>query len=447
MKRVDLRGATEAEISFLLAKPAFDEVAVSDRTRNRIRQTFGADLPPVELVGQIVQKVRKYGDKAVLEYTRIIDGVSLIPDQLEVSATEKAKALAGLEPALLSAMTKAAKNVRQFHQEQKERDCSWTSNRGEKSWVGQRRTPIDRVGVYIPGGTAAYPSSVLMTVVPAVVAGVGEVIITVPPSPDGSVNPLVLAAAEIAGAHRIFRIGGAQAIAAMAFGTATVPKADKIVGPGNLFVTLAKKAVYGYCDIDMLAGPSEIMILADESAVASHVAADMLSQAEHDELASSILVTDSEELASQVEVELEKQLACLPRAGTARAALKANGMILIAQNMKQAIQCVNAASPEHLELLTVAPQELLTEIRHAGAIFVGKYSPEPLGDYFAGPSHVLPTGGTARFASVLNVDTFMKTTSVICYSAPDLEAASEDIITLAEAEGLAAHARAVSRRR
>ena len=447
MKQIDLRGATEAELVKILTKPAFDEVPVSERARARTRQTFGADLTPAELVGRIVRDVRKSGDVAIIDYTAKIDRVFLTPEKLEVSNVEKAKAMEAVDPALLLALQKAAANVKQFHQEQKNREGSWTSERGADSWVGQRRTPIDRVGVYVPGGTAAYPSSVLMTVIPAVAAGVREVMMAVPPSPDGSVNPLVLAAAEIAGASRIFRIGGAQAIAAMAFGTETVPRVDKIVGPGNLFVTLAKKAVYGYCDIDMLAGPSEIMIVADRTADPAQVAADMLSQAEHDELASSILVTDDEALAAQVEKELATQLCVLPRAATAKAALEANGLILIVRDLRQAVQCVNVAAPEHLELLTRAPQELLPEIRHVGAIFVGAYSPEPLGDYFAGPSHVLPTGGTARFASVLNIDTFMKKTSVICYAAEDLKAVSGDIVILAEAEGLAAHARAIMERK
>ena len=447
MRQIDLRGKKEAEILALLAKPAFDEVPVGEKTQNRIRQTFGADLSPQELVEKIVREIRKNGDKAVLEYTSKIDRVSMSAAEMEVTAAEKKKALAELEPSLVAALKKAAENIRLFHSEQKAGQKPWESKRGTNSTVGQRQTPIDRAGIYVPGGTAAYPSSVLMTVIPAVVAGVREVVVTVPPSPDGSVNPLVLAAAEIAGAHRIFRIGGAQAVAAMAFGTETVPRVDKIVGPGNLFVTLAKKAVYGFCDIDMLAGPSEIMIVADETADAVYVAADMLSQAEHDELACSIVVTDSAELAAKIEKELALQLAELPRAATAKASLDANGMILLVQDLQQAIQCVNAAAPEHLELLTAAPRDLLPSIRHAGAIFVGAHSPEPLGDYFAGPSHVLPTGGTAKFASVLNVDTFMKTTSVIFYSAQDLEEVKADIVRLAEAEGLSAHARAVSVRR
>ena len=444
MRRIDLRGAVEADIVRLLAKPAFDEVIVSENVRRRIEQTFGADLTPTALVEKIVQDVRRDGDQAVLEYTAKIDGVILSAVGMEVTVAEKESAMAAIDPALLESLGQAAENVRQFHQEQKENDRPWSSTRGRHSWVGQRRTPMDRAGVYVPGGTAAYPSSVLMTAIPAVVAGVREVIMMVPPAKDGSVNPLVLAAATLAGVHRIFRIGGAQAIAALAFGTGTIPRVDKIVGPGNLFVTLAKKAVYGHCDIDMLAGPSEIMIVADCSANPAFVAADMLSQAEHDELASSILVTDSAVLADQVEQALELQLADLPRATTACTALEQQGLVLLVDGLGQAVQCVNAAAPEHLEIITTDPAALLPEIRHAGAIFLGAWTPEPLGDYFAGPSHVLPTGGTARYASVLNVDTFMKTTSVIAYGEQDLAAQAAAIVRLAEAEGLSAHARAVS---
>ena len=444
MKRIDLRGAVETEIAKLLAKPAFDEVIVSEKVRGRIEQTFGADLTPTALVEKIVQDVRRGGDQAVLDYTAKIDGVTLSVAGMEVSVAEKELAMAAIEPELMAALRQAAENVRQFHQEQRENDRPWSSTRGDQSWVGQRRTPMDRAGVYVPGGTAAYPSSVLMTAIPAVVAGVREVIMMVPPAKDGSVNPLVLAAATLAGVHRIFRIGGAQAIAALAFGTETIPRVDKIVGPGNLFVTLAKKAVYGHCDIDMLAGPSEIMIVADGSAKPAFIAADMLSQAEHDELASSILVTDNEDLANQVEQELELQLADLPRSATARTALDKQGLILLVDDLGQAVQCVNAAAPEHLEIITTEPAALLPGIRHAGAIFLGAWTPEPLGDYFAGPSHVLPTGGTARYASVLNVDTFMKTTSIIAYGERDLSSQAAAIIRLAEAEGLSAHARAIS---
>ena len=447
MKRVDLRGADTADIVRLLMKPAFDEIVISEKVQARIERTFGEALSPQQLVDRIVGDIRRRGDDAVLEYTVKIDGVTLTAAGMEVTAAEKKQAMAALPAELADVLQQAAANIRRFYEEQLENDRPWTSSRGTSSWVGQRRTPLDRVGIYVPGGTAAYPSSVLMTAIPAVVAGVREVTMMVPPSPDGSVNPLVLAAAEIAGVNRIFRIGGAQAIAALAFGTATVPKVDKIVGPGNIFVTLAKKAVYGYCDIDMLAGPSEIMIVADGSADAAYVAADMLSQAEHDELASSILVTDSETVAAEVEQELQVQLATLPRAATAQTALERQGLILLVRDLNQAAECVNAAAPEHLEILTETPEALLPGIRHAGAIFLGAYSPEPLGDYFAGPSHVLPTGGTARYASVLNADTFRKTTSLIAYAPADLSAVGAAVVRLAEAEGLSAHARAIALRR
>ena len=447
MKRVDLRGADTADIVRLLMKPAFDEIVISEKVQARIERTFGEALSPQQLVDRIVGDIRRRGDDAVLEYTVKIDGVTLTAAGMEVTAAEKKQAMAALPAELADVLQQAAANIRRFYEEQLENDRPWTSSRGTGSWVGQRRTPLDRVGIYVPGGTAAYPSSVLMTAIPAVVAGVREVMMMVPPSPDGSVNPLVLAAAEIAGVKRIFRIGGAQAIAALAFGTATVPKVDKIVGPGNIFVTLAKKAVYGYCDIDMLAGPSEIMIVADGSADAAYVAADMLSQAEHDELASSILVTDSETVAAEVEQELQVQLATLPRAATAQTALERQGLILLVRDLNQAAECVNAAAPEHLEILTETPEALLPGIRHAGAIFLGAYSPEPLGDYFAGPSHVLPTGGTARYASVLNADTFRKTTSLIAYAPADLSAVGAAVVRLAEAEGLSAHARAIALRR
>ena len=447
MKRVDLRGADTADIVRLLMKPAFDEIVISEKVQARIERTFGEALSPQQLVDRIVGDIRRRGDDAVLEYTVKIDGVTLTAAGMEVTAAEKKQAMAALPAELADVLQQAAANIRRFYEVQLENDRPWTSSRGTDSWVGQRRTPLDRVGIYVPGGTAAYPSSVLMTAIPAVVAGVREVMMMVPPSPDGSVNPLVLAAAEIAGVNRIFRIGGAQAIAALAFGTATVPKVDKIVGPGNIFVTLAKKAVYGYCDIDMLAGPSEIMIVADGSADAAYVAADMLSQAEHDELASSILVTDSETVAAEVEQELQVQLATLPRAATAQTALERQGLILLVRDLNQAAECVNAAAPEHLEILTETPEALLPGIRHAGAIFLGAYSPEPLGDYFAGPSHVLPTGGTARYASVLNADTFRKTTSLIAYAPADLSAVGAAVVRLAEAEGLSAHARAIALRR
>ena len=314
--------------------------------------------------------------------------------------------------------------------------------REEGSLLGQSVLPLDCVGLYVPGGTAAYPSSVVMNAVPATVAGVREIIMMCPPR-DGKINPYVLLAAKEIGVSKIFKIGGAQAVAAMAFGTETVPRVDKITGPGNIFVTLAKKAVYGHCDIDMLAGPSEILIIADESADPVYTAADMLSQAEHDPLASSIVITTSAALAEKTAAEVEKQLANLPRKAIAGASIERNGLIVVAEDMMQAVRFANLSAPEHLELLTEQPFQLLPYIRHAGAVFLGAYSPEPLGDYFAGPDHILPTGGTARFYSVLNVETFMKRTSFISYTQPTLQNVADDIVRLAEAEGLQAHANAI----
>ena len=307
--------------------------------------------------------------------------------------------------------------------------------------LGQAIIPLNRVGVYVPGGTAAYPSSVLMNIIPAKVAGVGEIIMCTP-----NANPYVLAAAKLAGVDKIFKIGGAQAIAAMAFGTEKIPRVDKIVGPGNIFVTLAKKEVYGHCDIDMLAGPSEILIIADENANPNYAAADMLSQAEHDPLACSIVITTSQTLAEKIAAQVETQLAKLPRKEIAQASIERNGLIVVAKDLNEAADFANFSAPEHLELLTRAPFELLPKIKNAGAIFLGAYSPEPLGDYLAGPNHVLPTGGTAKFYSVLNVETFLKRTSLISYTRGDLLNAAQDVIRLAEAEGLQAHAAAIRQR-
>ncbi len=345
---------------------------------------------------------------------------------------------------MVESLRKAAENVRRYHQEQKPN--SWMTYRDKGSILGQSVIPLDRVGIYVPGGTAAYPSSVIMNAMPAVVAGVKEIIMMVPPK-NGKINPYVLVAAKEAGVSKIFKIGGAQAIAAMAFGTETIPRVDKITGPGNIFVTLAKKAVYGHCDIDMLAGPSEILIVADKTADPVYTAADMLSQAEHDMLASSIVITDCGELAEKVAAEAEKQLKVLPREEITRASLDRNGMIIITEDIMQAVELANVSAPEHMEVLTEQPFQLLPYIRHAGAVFLGAYSPEPLGDYFAGPNHVLPTGGTARYYSVLNVETFMKRTSIISYTREQLDAVSDDVIRLAEAEGLQAHANAVKLRK
>lgn len=428
----------------LLKKPAFDQVELNPRIREANKKLFGADLTAAEIVDKIVGDVRRDGDEAVIKYTKLIDRTEFTPEEFVVTEAEYEAAYQEADPAVVDSLRKAAENVRRYHQEQKPN--SWMTYRDKGSILGQSVIPLDRVGIYVPGGTAAYPSSVIMNAMPAVVAGVKEIIMMVPPK-NGKINPYVLVAAKEAGVSKIFKIGGAQAIAAMAFGTETIPRVDKITGPGNIFVTLAKKAVYGHCDIDMLAGPSEILIVADKTADPAYTAADMLSQAEHDMLASSIVITDSPELAEKVAVEAEKQLKVLPREEITRASLDRNGMIIITEDIMQAVELANVSAPEHMEVLTEQPFQLLPYIRHAGAVFLGAYSPEPLGDYFAGPNHVLPTGGTARYYSVLNVETFMKRTSIISYTQEQLNAVSDDVIRLAEAEGLQAHANAVKLRK
>ena len=444
MKIVKAREVGEREVERLLTKAAFDEVELNPKIRESNRKLFGRDMSAAELVRQIVGDVRRDGDKAVIHYTKLIDRVELTPENLLVSEAEFEAAKQAADPAVVASLRKAAENVRRYHQEQKPN--SWMTYRDQGSILGQSIIPLDRVGIYVPGGTAAYPSSVIMNAVPAVVAGVREIIMMVPPK-NGKINPYVLLAARAAGVKKIYKIGGAQAIAAMAFGTETVPRVDKITGPGNIFVTLAKKEVYGHVDIDMLAGPSEILIVADKTADPVYTAADMLSQAEHDPLASSIVITDDEELAGKVAAEAEQQLAKLPRREIAQASIDRNGLIVVAEDMMQAMRFANVSAPEHMELLTAQPFQLLPYVRHAGAVFLGAYSPEPLGDYFAGPNHVLPTGGTARYYSVLNVETFMKRTSIISYTQPALSAVSDDIIRLAETEGLDAHANAIKLRR
>jgi histidinol dehydrogenase len=379
-----------------------------------------------------------------MKYTKLIDGAELDEKSILVSEAEFAAAKREADARVLSSIKKAAANIFRYHTEQKPN--SWLTYRDHGAMLGQSCIPLGRVGIYVPGGTASYPSSVLMNAIPAAVAGVGEIVMMVPPSRDGKINPYVLAAAKEAGVHKIFKVGGAQAIAALAFGTNLIPRVDKITGPGNIFVTLAKKAVYGHCDIDMLAGPSEILIVADEHANPEYVAADMLSQAEHDMLASSIVITNSAKLASDVEKAALKQLELLPRKEITKASLDRNGLIIIADDIMQAMALANQSAPEHLEILTDEPFKLLPFVKNAGAVFLGEYSPEPLGDYFAGPNHVLPTGGTARFYSVLNVETFMKRTSIISYTGAALKEVKDDIISLAEAEGLQAHANAIRMR-
>lgn len=444
MRIINVKDMGLEAVEKLLKKPAFDQVELNPRIREANKKLFGADLTAAEIVDRIVGDVRRDGDEAVIKYTKLIDRTEFTPEEFVVTEAEYEAAYQEADPAVVDSLRKAAENVRRYHQEQKPN--SWMTYRDKGSILGQSVIPLDRVGIYVPGGTAAYPSSVIMNAMPAVVAGVKEIIMMVPPK-NGKINPYVLVAAKEAGVSKIFKIGGAQAIAAMAFGTETIPRVDKITGPGNIFVTLAKKAVYGHCDIDMLAGPSEILIVADKTADPAYTAADMLSQAEHDMLASSIVITDSPELAEKVAVEAEKQLKVLPREEITRASLDRNGMIIITEDIMQAVELANVSAPEHMEVLTEQPFQLLPYIRHAGAVFLGAYSPEPLGDYFAGPNHVLPTGGTARYYSVLNVETFMKRTSIISYTQEQLDAVGDDVIRLAEAEGLQAHANAVKLRK
>ena len=433
MKIVNSSKIGRNAVETLLTKKSFDEVELSPKIRAANQKIFGKDLSAVEIVRKIVSDVRKFGDKAVIDYTKLIDGVEIDNFAVELGEID-------INPEILASIKVAAENIRRFHVEQLPK--SWITYRGENSLLGQSIIPLDRVGVYVPGGTAAYPSSVLMNIIPAKVAGVREIIMCTP-----NANKTVLAAAKIAGVDKIFKIGGAQAIAAMAFGTEQIPRVNKIVGPGNIFVTLAKKEVYGHCDIDMLAGPSEILIIADENANPIYAAADLLSQAEHDPLACSILITTSQNFAENVAAQVDIQLKNLPRREIAEAAINRNGLIVVAENLDEAIDFANFSAPEHLELLIQEPFALLPKIKNAGAIFLGAYSPEPLGDYLAGPNHVLPTGGTAKFYSVLNVETFLKRTSLISYTKNDLLSASEDIIRLANSEGLTAHANAISIRR
>ena len=392
-------------------------------------------------VNDIVSNIRKNGDKALFDYTRQFDGADINPDNILVTEAEIEEAYNEIDDDLLAVMRRALKNIREFHE--KQRQYSWFDTKPNGSILGQRVTPLSRVGVYVPGGKAVYPSSVLMNVLPAKVAGVDEIIMTTPPGKDGKICATTLVAAKEAGADKIYKVGGAQAVAAMAFGTETVPKVDKIVGPGNIYVALAKKAVYGHVSIDSIAGPSEILVLADETANPRFVAADLLSQAEHDEMASAILITTSSELADKVSAEIDDFLKVLSRKDIISKSLDNYGYILIADNMTDAIDAVNEIASEHLEIVTKDPWSTMTKIRNAGAMFLGTYSSEPLGDYFAGPNHVLPTNGTAKFFSPLSVDDFIKKSSVISYSEESLREVHEDIIKFAESEQLTAHANSI----
>lgn len=392
-------------------------------------------------VNDIIQDVREKRDEAIFEYTLKFDGATIDQDNIRVTEEEIKEAYEQVDPKLLDVIRKALVNIRDYHAKQKQ--YSWFDSDESGIILGQKVTPLKTVGVYVPGGKAVYPSSVLMNVIPAKVAGVSNIIMTTPCGKDGKVYPSTLVAAKEAGVDAIYKVGGAQAIAALAFGTESIPKVDKIVGPGNIYVALAKKAVFGYVSIDSIAGPSEIMVLADETANPRFIAADLLSQAEHDEMASAILVTTSETLAEQVSVEVDKFVATLSRKEIIRKSLDNYGYILVADTMQDAIDTVNEIASEHLELVTKNPFETMTKIRNAGAIFIGEYSSEPLGDYFAGPNHVLPTNGTAKFFSPLSVDDFIKKSSIISYSREALEPVYKDIVQFAECEKLTAHANSI----
>ena len=390
-------------------------------------------------VRHILDEVRLNGDEAVRKFTREFDGTEL--DGMRVSPDEINEALDALDGRMIDIMKEAAFNISNFHVKQKRN--SWMAAETSVTVLGQKITPLDSVGVYVPGGTASYPSSVFMNVLPAKAAGVGRIVMVCPPGKNGKLPASVLAAASIAGVSEIYKAGGAQAIGALAYGTETIRRVDKIVGPGNIYVALAKREVFGDVDIDMIAGPSEIAILADDTANSAEVAADLLSQAEHDRRACSVLVTDSMRLAEETKKEMEIQLQALPRQDIARAAIESYGRIILVDSISQGVEAINEIAPEHLEVLTSDPMGLLGKIRHAGAIFLGRYSSEPVGDYFAGPNHVLPTNGTARFSSPLNVDDFQKKSSIIMYSEEDFRKNADKIAAFARMEGLEAHARAI----
>ena len=405
-------------------------------------EIFARVTPTVDVAGivaDILYDVRKNGDKAVLAYCAKFDKAEL--DTLEVSKQEIAEAIDAVEPEFLDILKKAAANIRAFHSRQVRNSFVLADKPGVV--LGQKVTPIEKVGVYVPGGTAAYPSTVLMDTIPAKIAGCPQIVMVTPPGKDGKINPAILAAASIAGVDKIFKVGGAQAIAALAYGTESIPKVDKIVGPGNAFVAEAKKQVFGMVSIDMIAGPSEILVIADGKSNPVHVAADLLSQAEHDKMASAVLVTDSEELAVTVRDELERQLPLLPREEIARASIDNNGKIIVAENLMQGIEIANEIAPEHLELVVDDPFSYLDAVKNAGSIFMGRSCPEALGDYFAGPNHTLPTSGTARFSSPLSVDDFVKKSQFSYYTAGALASVADKIAAFAEKEGLRAHGRSV----
>ena len=403
-------------------------------------EIFARAVPETDVsatVREIIADVRQNGDAALLKYTERFDGAKL--DSLAVSPEEIREALDTADPKFLRVLNRAAENIRYFHQAQKRESFVLTPRAGVT--MGQRVIPVDRAGLYVPGGTAAYPSTVLMDSIPAKIAGVPEIVMVTPPNREGKINPAILCAAHVAGVDRIFKAGGAQAIAALAYGTESVPRVDKIVGPGNVFVAEAKRQVYGQVSIDMIAGPSEILVVADAVSDPRHVAADLLSQAEHDKIASAVLVTDSMELAKAVQAELERQLSLLEREAIARVSIDCNGKIIVTDDLKKAIEVANEIAPEHLELCVEQPFDWLNEVRHAGSVFMGRNCPEALGDYLAGPNHTLPTSGTARFASPLSVDDFVKKMQFTYFTRDALADAAEDVALFARKEGLTAHAR------
>ena len=425
MRIVELNSETKADLLGRLLKRKPDSYPEHEKT-----------------VSEIIDNVRKNGDKAIFEYALKFDRCELDHNNFRVSDEEVAEAVSKVGEDLMGVMGRSINNIRSYHEKQKRQ--SFFETRDEGVILGQRITPINRVGVYVPGGKAVYPSSVLMNVVPALVAGVNEIIMTTPAGSDGKVNPQVLAACKLLGIREIYKTGGAQAIAALAYGTESIKKVDKIVGPGNIFVALAKRAVYGHVSIDSIAGPSEILVLADDSANPRFIAADLLSQAEHDEMASAILVTTSRDIAERVSTEIDKFLPELSRREIIEKSLENYGYALVARNMRDAVDAVNDIASEQLEIVTHDPWKTMTKVRNAGAIFIGPYSSEPLGDYFAGPNHVLPTNGTAKFFSPLSVDDFIKKTSLISYSEQALRTIHEDIEAFAKAEKLTAHANSIA---
>ena len=425
----------------LTRRRGFEETPLSDRAREGIRRVFGEDLTAVQVVDRIVEAVRTEGDAAVARFTAAFDGHA--PDVVEVPRETRALALAGLDSELQAALRVSAEQIAAFHRKQLR--TSWLEWNDEGA-LGQIVRPLDRVGLYVPGGQAVYPSTLLMTAVPAKVAGVAETVVCSPPGPDGEISPLILAAAEVAGVDRVFRVAGAQAIAAMAYGTAAIPHVDKIYGPGNLFVVLAKQRVYGVVAIDQLPGPTETLVVADETADPVLAAADLLAQSEHDQMATAILVTTSRALADAVRREVAAQLAVLPRRAIAGQSLAANGLVVVVPDVPTAIDLANRYAPEHLCLLLRDPWAAVPLVRHAGGVFVGEASPEALGDYTAGPSHVMPTGGTARFSSPVHVAEFLKVISVIGANQRAIERLGPATMALARAEGLEGHARAIEKR-